>query len=45
MNGVAGHLVVVKQALAAEKARAKRIVQVHETGFLPAALEVVERPV
>jgi hemolysin D len=45
MNGVAGHLVVVKQALAAEKARAKRIIQVHETGFLPAALEVVERPV
>jgi HlyD family type I secretion membrane fusion protein len=45
MNGVAGHLVVVKQALAAEKARARRIVQVHETGFLPAALEVVERPV
>ena len=45
MNTVAGHLVVVKQALAAEKARAKRIVQVHETGFLPAALEVVEKPV
>lgn len=45
MNGVAGHLVVVKQALAAEKARAQRIVQVHETGFLPAALEVVERPI
>lgn len=45
MSGVAGHLVVVKQALAAEKARARRIVQVHETGFLPAALEVVERPV
>jgi HlyD family type I secretion membrane fusion protein len=45
MNGVAGHLVVVKQALAAEKARARRIVQVNETGFLPAALEVVERPV
>lgn len=45
MSSVAGHLIVVKQALAAEKARAKRIVQVHETGFLPAALEVVERPV
>jgi hemolysin D len=45
MNMVSGHLVVVRQALAAEKARARRIVQVQETGFLPAALEVVERPV
>lgn len=45
MSGVSGHLIVVRQALAAEKARARRIIQVQETGFLPAALEVVERPV
>lgn len=45
MNAVSGHLVLVRQAIAAEKARARKVVQVQETGFLPAALEVVERPV
>lgn len=45
MNAIAEHWNVVRAALADEKARAKRAVTVDETAFLPAALELVERPV
>jgi hemolysin D len=45
MNAIARHLDVVRCALADEKARARTVVRVEETAFLPAALEIVERPV
>ncbi len=42
---IAAHIEIVKQALADERQRSRRLTEVHETAFLPAALEVVERPV
>lgn len=45
MNAMGGHLAVIRHALAEEKARAKAVTQVSETAFLPAALEVIERPI
>ncbi len=39
------HLDFVRAALADERARVKRVTQVEDTDFLPAALEVIERPV
>jgi hemolysin D len=42
---LARHLDVVRGALADEKARAKHLVRTEEVSFLPAALEIVERPV
>ena len=36
---------IIREALAVERSRAKRLTHVQETAFLPAALEVVERPV
>lgn len=45
MNAVARHWDVVRTALADEKVRAKGLVRTDEVSFLPAALEIVERPV
>jgi len=45
MNMVARHWDVVKGALAEEKARVGQRTQIEEATFLPAALEIVERPV
>lgn len=45
MSGISGQLMLVRRAIAQEKQRARNVIAVHETGFLPAALEVVERPV
>ncbi len=45
MSAIVRHIDVVRRALAEEKVRVGKLVQVHEPGFLPAALEVVERPV
>lgn len=45
MNAIARHWDVVKDALAVEKARAGERMRVDEVTFLPAALEIVERPV
>ena len=45
MNALARHWDVIKIALADEKARAKGLVKVEQNDFLPAALEIVERPV
>lgn len=45
MNAIARHWDGVRQALADEKLNARRVVDIEETAFLPAALEIVERPV
>lgn len=45
MNAMGGHLAVIRHALAEEKARVREVTQVSDTAFLPAALEVIERPV
>ncbi|CAM3295409.1 Membrane fusion protein (MFP) family protein [Sphingomonas antarctica] len=45
MNAISGHWQIARDALAAEKARAKGLVRTEETAFLPAALEITERPV
>lgn len=45
MNAISRHWEMVRHALAEEKARARSVTRVEETAFLPAALEIVERPV
>lgn len=45
MNAISRHWEIVRSSLAEEKARARNLVRVEEIAFLPAALEVVERPV
>lgn len=45
MSLLAEHWRLAKDALAAERARAKALVRTDETEFLPAALEITERPV
>jgi hemolysin D len=45
MNAVSRHWQVARDALAQEKVRARRRRGSQETAFLPAALEVIERPV
>lgn len=45
MNAVSSHWNIVREALAEEKERVKAATTIKETAFLPAALEVVERPV
>lgn len=45
MNAIAHHWDVVRNALADEKVRAKGLVRTDEVSFLPAALEIIERPV
>lgn len=45
MNAISGHWQIAKEALAAERLRAKGLVRTDETAFLPAALEITERPV
>lgn len=45
MNAVARHWDVVRTALADERVRTKGLVQTEEVSFLPAALEIIERPV
>lgn len=45
MNVIIRHWDVVRTALADEKARAKNLVRTDQVSFLPAALEIVERPV
>ena len=45
MNAISGHWQIAREAIAAEKLRAKELVRTDETAFLPAALEITERPV
>jgi hemolysin D len=45
MTVIARHWDVVKTALADEKSRAKGLVRTEEVSFLPAAMEIIERPV
>jgi len=45
MNALTTHWQIVREALANEKERLGRDIRIEETAFLPAALEVVERPV
>jgi len=45
MNAISHHWQVARVALAQEKARARGHLRMHEPDFLPAALEVIERPV
>jgi hemolysin D len=45
MNALVHHWSQAREALAAEKQRARRMVRTEETDFLPAALEIIERPV
>ena len=45
MNAISHHWHVARLALAQEKARARGHLRIHEPDFLPAALEVIERPV
>jgi len=45
MNAVTRHWSAVRDALDNERARSRSVLRTEETDFLPAALEVVERPV
>lgn len=45
MSTIAYHWGAIRAALADEKARAKGLVQAEEVSFLPAAMEIIERPV
>ena len=45
MNALTQHWDIVRAALADEKQRAKSLTRVDEISFLPAALEIIERPV
>jgi len=45
MNAVTRHWTAMRDALDNERARARSVLRTEETDFLPAALEVVERPV
>lgn len=45
MNALARHWTAVRDALDNERARSRSVLRTEETDFLPAALEVVERPV
>lgn len=45
MNAITRHWTAVRDALDNERARSRGVLRVEETDFLPAALEVVERPV
>lgn len=45
MNAITRHWAVVRIALADEKLRAKQLTRTDEVSFLPAALEIIERPV
>lgn len=45
MNALTHHWTAVRDALDNERARSRRVLRTEETDFLPAALEVIERPV
>jgi len=45
MNALTHHWTAVRDALDNERARSRRILRTEEADFLPAALEVIERPV
>lgn len=45
MNALARHWTAVRDVLDNERARSRRVLRTEEADFLPAALEVVERPV
>lgn len=45
MTAIAHHWTAVRTALADEKKRAKGLIRTEEVSFLPAALEIIERPV
>ena len=45
MNAIARHWTAVRDALDNERVRSRAVLRTEETDFLPAALEVVERPV
>ncbi len=45
MNAITRHWTAMRDALDNERARSRSILRTEETDFLPAALEVVERPV
>jgi len=44
VSGLMRHLTVLKESIASERARARTALQLHDTDFLPAALEVLETP-
>ena len=44
LAGIGRHWDVARESLALEKERAKTALQLHETAFLPAALEILETP-
>ncbi len=45
MTTIAHHWTAIRTALAEEKSRAKGLIRTEEVSFLPAALEIIERPV
>jgi hemolysin D len=45
MNALTHHWTAIRDALDNERARSRRVLRTEEADFLPAALEVVERPV
>ena len=45
MNAISSHWAIVRHALDEEKRHAKGLITTKETAFLPAALEITERPV
>ncbi len=45
MNAITHHWTAIRDALDNERTRARTVIRTEETDFLPAALEVVERPV
>jgi hemolysin D len=45
MNALTHHWTAVRDALDNERARSRRVLRTEEADFLPAALEVIERPV
>lgn len=45
MNAITHHWTAIRDALDNERARSRSVLRTEETDFLPAALEVVERPV
>ena len=45
MNAISSHWAIVRHALDEEKRHAKGLITTQETAFLPAALEITERPV
>ncbi|MGK6317935.1 HlyD family type I secretion periplasmic adaptor subunit [Sphingomonas sp. DT-204] len=45
MNAISRHWDVVRSSIAEERSRARSLLRVEEAAFLPAALEIIDRPV